>query len=168
MQNADAIYYETLGDVASKAVAKALPKAWAAKAKAYAVAKAVMLPGPPLPRQVLEECADHGNGRPTHRTILQRATAAPAKAKAAAALQGVPLNAQQDDVLDVVSRVEDLAGACYKATFPLRTSLKRQRDGKPVVKSDAAKNIAEAATAVKNFDTTIDGIFEDFMDRSNL
>eukprot|EP00397_Hematodinium_sp_SG-2012_P057237 GEMP01071345.1.p1 GENE.GEMP01071345.1~~GEMP01071345.1.p1 ORF type:complete len:208 (+),score=24.68 GEMP01071345.1:74-625(+) len=71
---------------ATKAVAKAIPKAWAAKAKAFAAAKAAMpLGGPPQPRQALEDCLDNMDGAPTHRALRARAHAAPAKAAKAKA-----------------------------------------------------------------------------------
>eukprot|EP00397_Hematodinium_sp_SG-2012_P059410 GEMP01076095.1.p1 GENE.GEMP01076095.1~~GEMP01076095.1.p1 ORF type:complete len:166 (+),score=36.49 GEMP01076095.1:24-521(+) len=165
MEQGDVAYYAGVSD----AVAKAIPKLWAAKAKAYAAAKAAMPIGPPEPRQTMQECIDQMNGRRSHRAILDRATGAPAKAKAVAKAKAKAVAALQGDaVIDVISRVEHLTKACYKATFPLRTSLKRQRDGEPIVKSDAAKNVADAATALNNFDAAVDGILEDFMNRSNL
>eukprot|EP00397_Hematodinium_sp_SG-2012_P043019 GEMP01047714.1.p1 GENE.GEMP01047714.1~~GEMP01047714.1.p1 ORF type:complete len:165 (+),score=41.18 GEMP01047714.1:113-607(+) len=164
MENADAIYHEEITHTASNAVAKALPKAWAAKAKAYAAAKAAMPPGPPLPRHALEESLDQANDRPNHRALLRRATAAPARAKAKAkAAGGVPLNDPA-----VVDQVRHLQETCFKAATPLAASLKRQRDGQTVMKHDAATSVADVATAVKNFEGTIDGLLEDFMDRTDV
>eukprot|EP00397_Hematodinium_sp_SG-2012_P060883 GEMP01079874.1.p1 GENE.GEMP01079874.1~~GEMP01079874.1.p1 ORF type:complete len:184 (-),score=35.13 GEMP01079874.1:527-1006(-) len=156
---------------ATKAVAKAIPKAWAAKAKAFAAAKAAMpLGGPPQPRQALEDCLDNMDGAPTHRALRARAHAAPAKAKAkavAAGPGGHPLYAQ--DVANVINRVENLATACYKATFPLRAGIKRQRDGQPTLtKIDAASNAHTLATHLDNFDAVANASLEDFLNNNNL
>eukprot|EP00397_Hematodinium_sp_SG-2012_P062270 GEMP01083836.1.p1 GENE.GEMP01083836.1~~GEMP01083836.1.p1 ORF type:complete len:185 (-),score=38.19 GEMP01083836.1:465-947(-) len=154
---------------ATKAVAKAIPKAWAAKAKAFAAAKAAMpLGGPPQPRQALEDCLDNMDGAPTHRALRARAHAAPAKAKAkavAAGPGGHPLYAQ--DVANVINRVENLATACYKATFPLRAAIKRQRDGEPITKIDAANSLDIIVTHADHFDATFDAIIANFLDNNN-
>eukprot|EP00397_Hematodinium_sp_SG-2012_P047912 GEMP01054683.1.p1 GENE.GEMP01054683.1~~GEMP01054683.1.p1 ORF type:complete len:166 (+),score=40.50 GEMP01054683.1:113-610(+) len=165
MENADAIYHEEITHTASNAVAKALPKAWAAKAKAYAAAKAAMPPGPPLPRHALEESLDQANDRPNHRALLRRATAAPARAKAkakAAAPGGVPLNGEG------IGRVERLTEACFQATIPLRKSLKRQRNACPVSRSDEAANAFQVAETLKEFDATVDARLDHFLNGSNL
>eukprot|EP00397_Hematodinium_sp_SG-2012_P051752 GEMP01060825.1.p1 GENE.GEMP01060825.1~~GEMP01060825.1.p1 ORF type:complete len:191 (+),score=38.66 GEMP01060825.1:74-574(+) len=163
---------------ATKAVAKAIPKAWAAKAKAFAAAKAAMpLGGPPQPRQALEDCLDNMDGAPTHRALRARAHAAPAKAAKAKAKAnpkagatgpgGHLLDAQQ--VVDVIDRVDHFTTACYKATFPLRAGIKRQRDGQPTLtKIDAASNAHTLATHLDNFDAVANASLEDFLNNNNL
>eukprot|EP00397_Hematodinium_sp_SG-2012_P059665 GEMP01076772.1.p1 GENE.GEMP01076772.1~~GEMP01076772.1.p1 ORF type:complete len:107 (+),score=19.77 GEMP01076772.1:163-483(+) len=81
MQHADAAYYEALGNVALKAVANAVPKAWATKAKAYAAAKAQMPHGPPQVRDEYNQWLAKAAPQPMHRVIFDRALGAPAKAK---------------------------------------------------------------------------------------
>eukprot|EP00397_Hematodinium_sp_SG-2012_P061793 GEMP01082408.1.p1 GENE.GEMP01082408.1~~GEMP01082408.1.p1 ORF type:complete len:192 (-),score=41.72 GEMP01082408.1:465-968(-) len=161
---------------ATKAVAKAIPKAWAAKAKAFAAAKAAMpLGGPPQPRQALEDCLDNMDGAPTHRALRARAHAAPAKAAKAKAKAnpkagatgpgGHLLDAQQ--VVDVIDRVDHFTTACYKATFPLRAAIKRQRDGEPITKIDAANSLDIIVTHADHFDATFDAIIANFLDNNN-
>eukprot|EP00397_Hematodinium_sp_SG-2012_P065213 GEMP01094227.1.p3 GENE.GEMP01094227.1~~GEMP01094227.1.p3 ORF type:complete len:109 (+),score=16.41 GEMP01094227.1:304-630(+) len=70
MQHADAAYYEALGNIALKAVANAVPKAWATKAKAYAAAKAQMPQGPPQVRDEYNQWLAKAAPQPMHRVIF--------------------------------------------------------------------------------------------------
>eukprot|EP00397_Hematodinium_sp_SG-2012_P063442 GEMP01087639.1.p1 GENE.GEMP01087639.1~~GEMP01087639.1.p1 ORF type:complete len:174 (+),score=44.87 GEMP01087639.1:37-558(+) len=170
MEDADAEYYAGVDQAMAKAMAKAIPRLWAAKAKAYAKAKAkaAMPPGPPPPLQAMQERLEQANVHPKHQSVRDRAHAAPAKAKAkavAAGPGGHPLYAQ--DVANVINRVENLATACYKATFPLRAAIKRQRDGEPITKIDAANSLDIIVTHADHFDATFDAIIENFLDNNN-